>query len=153
MAARAMRPIGMPRHTRRRLGFTSARARGMHGQAYRLSGPDRAEIPPRCEHRDGGDRVGGSAALAGSREDVVGCTGDGGWTGVLWPAEWRVCSGGRARREGALAVPDERPYEGFAHDVQLGGQAVHRGGGRTEYSQFRFVRLALATTELAERRA
>ena len=101
----------------------------VHRQAHRLPRPDRTAIPARGQHRDGGHRLGGSAAGTGARQDLVRSACHGRRPDLLRPAKRRLYGGGSADRQDAMAVPDQRSHEGFAHDLQLRRQPV-RGGGR-----------------------
>ena len=85
---------------------------GVRRQADRIPGSDGAAIPPRREHRDRRDRLGGAAARRGARQDLERRPGDGDGTAVLRSAEWRIRRRRSTRRPIALAVSDQRPHEG-----------------------------------------
>ena len=101
----------------------------------------------------GADCVGGSAAWTGARENVVGRSGHCWRSDLLRSAERRLCGGGSAERQAAVAVPDQRADEGFADDFYGRWKAVRCGGGRSEYPLLRLMSEALRCLTRGEGRA
>jgi len=113
-----------------------------HGESLERRGAETgtaAEISARHRYRHRQRRLGNPMTGVAIQKMWPGVMATaGGWCSTLG-SERHLRRRGRADGKNAVAFPDQRADEGFAHDIYDRRETVYGDGGRPEYSVFRAV--------------